>query len=313
MTNETSPKAKSFPRLSHLLWILLVVLCLRAGYYLLSDGFSVSKIKNTFPVTTEWQLPVPNAKEQKRLAAICAQEFRYLGKGSQVYAFISDDRQYVLKLFKCYHLKPVDWIAKIPLPEAIDKPRQIALDKRYKKIATSLQSYKIASQYLRKECGLISIEILPTPEISQDVTLYDKLGRKHTINLGEYGYILQRRADLIYPKLSSWIASGDLTSAKKAISSMVALIVERSKKGIQDSDPDLHKNAGLIDTTAILIDLGSLHINPEAKNEQVYTGDLLKITNRLKEWLDKQSPELAAYLQQEIKKASSARWQPDFE
>jgi hypothetical protein len=309
MTNNQTPIKKTFPRFVHLLWILLVVVAARGSYYLLSDGFSVSKIKNTFPVTAEWQLPAPGPKEQKLLSSICAEEFRYLGKGSQVYAFISQDNQYVLKLFKCYHMKPVDWIAKIPLPQSLDTSRAIALEKRYKKVATSLQSYKIASKLLRRECELISVEILPTAAIDQEVTLYDKMGRKHVINLGDYGYIMQKRADLIYPKLSYWIAHGDLDSAKKAISSMVALIVERSRKGIQDSDPDLHKNAGLIDTTAVFIDLGSFHMNPEAKTEALYTGDLLKISNRLREWLEKQSPELAVHLEHEIKNASKSHWQ----
>lgn len=308
MKTLATPPTSSFPKFRHLLWILLAVLACRVSYYWMSDGFSVSKIENTFPITSEWQLAAPTAKEQKQLATICSQKFRYLGKGSQVYAFVSEDNQHVLKLFKCYHLKPVDWIAKIPFPKSIAESRDAALAKRYKKIDDSLNSYKIASQHLKDECGLVLVEILPTKSINQEVELYDKLGRKHIINLGNYGFILQRRADLIYPKLSRWIAQGDMESAKKTIRSMIALIVQRSKKGIQDSDPDLHKNAGLIDTTAVFIDLGSFHMNPDAKKEEVYAGDILKITNRLKVWLEAQSPELYLFLQEEIQKASSSRW-----
>ncbi len=291
---------RSFPRVKHLLWILVAVIALRASYYMLTDGFSTSKIKNTFPVTSEWELPLPSAKEQKQLHTICEQPFHYLAKGSQAYAFLSEDKQYVLKFFKCYHLKPVGWIEKLPLPEFFAKSRDIALDKRYKKISSTLESYKIAAKYLKEECGLISIEILPTKGIDQEVLLTDKIGRTHTFNLSDYGFVLQKRADLIYPKLSHWIATRDLDSAKKALQSIVDLIVQRSKKGIQDSDPDLHKNAGLIGTQAVFIDLGSFHANPEAKKREVYIQDLYKITNRLREWLEKQSPDLAAYLKQEI-------------
>ncbi len=296
MKNEN----RSFPRVKHLLWILVAVIALRASYYMLTDGFSVSKIENTFPITSEWELAPPTPKEQKNLHTICSQPFHYLGKGSQAYAFLSEDKQYVLKFFKCYHLKPVRWIEKLPLPEPLAKSRDAALDKRYKKISSTLESYKIAAKYLKEECGLIAMEILPTQGINQEVSLTDKIGRKHTLNLSDYGFILQRRADLIYPKLSHWIAVHDLDSAKKAIHSIITLIVQRSKKGFQDSDPDLHKNAGLIGTQAILIDLGSLHANPEAKKREVYIQDLYKITNRLREWLEKQSPELADYLKQEI-------------
>lgn len=302
------PVKRTFPRPIHLLYILLLVIGCRLSYYWLSDGFSVSKISNTFPVVSEWQLPIPTEDEKRQLNVICEQKFRYLGKGSQVYAFESEDEKYVLKLFKCYHLQPVGWIGQIPLPGKIDAARKAALDKRQKKIADTLRSYKIASQSLRDECGLISMQILPTAEVNQEIILVDKLGREHAINLSKYGYIMQRKASLIYPKLSQWIAENDLFSAKKAISSTVALIVQRSRKGVQDSDPDLHKNAGLIETTAILIDLGSLHRTPEAASEEVYKRDLLKITNRLREWLQKQSPELATYLDQEIEHASRSKW-----
>lgn len=305
---ENQARSRSFPRVSHILWILLCVLALRVGYYLLSDGFSLSKIKNTFPVTSEWQLPPPSSDEQKQLKSICEKPFYYLGKGSQVYAFLSEDKKFVLKLFKCYHLQPAHWIANVPLPQALDTARNSSIAKREKKIYDTLQSYKLASQALREECGLVAIEILPTPKLNQEVTLIDKVGREHKINLGQYGFIVQRRADLIFPKLASWIANGDIASCKKAISSMVALIVQRSRKGVQDSDPDLHKNAGLIDSTAILIDLGSLHPNSNAENEEVYLGDLRKITNRLNEWLKKQSPELQTFLEEEIQRASKSRW-----
>lgn len=307
MITKHTPPTSSFPKFKHLVWILLAVLACRVSYYWMSDGFSVSKIENTFPLTSEWQLAAPTAKEQKQIASICSQKFTYLGKGSQVYAFISDDKQHVLKLFKCYHLKPVDWLAKIPFPSFIAESRDAALAKRYKKIDETLNSYKIASQHLKNECGLVFVAILPTKSINQEIELYDKLGRKHTINLGNYGFILQKRADLIYPKLARWIAQGDIESAKKAIRSMIALIVQRSKKGIQDSDPDLHKNAGLIDTTAVFIDLGSFHLNPDAKKEEVYMGDVIKITNRLKTWLETQSPELHQFLQEELQRASTKK------
>ncbi len=308
MTKATFTSKKYFPRIWHILYILLAVVVFRVSYYWLTDGFSVSKIKNTFPQTCEWQLDAPSASVEKQLHEICKGSFSYLAKGSQSYAFISEDKKYVLKLFKCYHLKPVNWIAKLPMPQALAQSRDEALAKRYKKISLTLQSYKLAATEIQEECGLVALEILPTKEIDQEVTLYDKLGRKHRINLGQYGFILQKRADLIYPRLSHWIATGDMTSAKRALQSIVAIIVERSKKGIQDSDPDLHKNAGLIGTTAVFIDLGSFHANPDAKNEAIYKADLYKITNRLREWLEKQSPELAAFLKDEIENSSRTRW-----
>ena len=308
MSLTSTQKRSHFPRAAHLFWILLLFIAARICYYLLSDGFSLIKIENTFPITAEWQLPPPNAKQLQQIEQICSKPFSYLAKGSQAYAFISEDKKYVLKLFKCYHLSPVEWLESLWLPPIIDDMRNQAVRKRQKKISDTLQSYKIASQSLYDECGLIAMEILPTASFHQPITIIDKIGRRHSIDLGDYGFIIQRRADLIYPQLSSWIASGEIDKAKEALSSIVALIVERSHKGIQDSDPDLHKNAGLIGTTAILIDLGSLHRNSSAAKQAVFKSDLYKITNRLHEWLKKQSPELDAYLQEQIQNSSSTKW-----
>ena len=305
MTKKESFLHKKFPTFLHLLWIILIVMAIRVTFYSATDGFSLYKIKNTFPVSTEWELTAPNKAEKQKIQDLCEKPFSYLAKGSQAYAFISEDKEYVLKLFKCYHLTPVNWLENLPLPESAHDWRNQSIQKRQKKIDATLKSYKIAAALLKKECGILALQILPTPSFQQKIVIVDKIGRRYTLDLANYGFILQKKADLIYPSLSRWIADGDMDKAKKTLKSIVALIVQRSKKGIQDSDPDLHKNAGLIDTRAIFIDVGSFHENLNAKNRSVYGQDLVKITNNLKNWLKTQSPELAEYLQQEINKKSA--------
>jgi len=296
---------KKFPTLFHLLWIIVIVIAIRASFYAASDGFSLYKIKNTFEVSDEWKLPPPTKSEREVLADISKKPFHYLAKGSQAYAFINDDNEYVLKLFKCYHLTPVHWLEQVPLPQSVHEWRTQTIDKRQKKIDDTLKSYKIAATILKKECGILSMQILPSPSFHQEVVIVDSIGRHYTIDLANYGFIVQKKAALVYPSLTDWIKANDMQSAKNAIGSIVDLIERRSKKGIQDSDPDLHKNAGLIETQAIFIDVGSFHKNPEAKNKSVYGPDLLKITNNLKNWLTTQSPELAEHLEKEIATKSS--------
>ena len=84
------------------------------------------------------------------------------------------------------------------------------------------------------------------------------------------------------------------------IRSLVSLIVSRSVKGVQDQDPDLHKNAGCIDTQALFIDVGGFHHKEEAKKAELYIHDVRKITNKLAVWLKDKSPELAAFLDETI-------------
>ena len=308
MTQAICQKQRRFPKATSLFWLVILCVALRLIYYVVSDGFALYKIENTFPVTEAWQISAPNEAELARIHDICKQPFHYLGKGSQVYAFESADGKYVLKLFKCYHLTPVQWLARLPLPGELAHARDEAVERRQKKIDESLASYKIAADSLRDECGLIYMQILPSSQFHLPVQLIDKLGRDLSIDLAQFGFILQYKAELIFPKLASWLAAGDQASARSALESIVALIVKRSKKGIQDQDPDLHKNAGLIGTSAIFIDLGSFHRNLQVCHEEVYRRDLVKISRRLRDWLQRAHPELVPALDECIKSASTCTW-----
>ncbi len=299
-----------FPKAYRILALIILFMIIRVCYYWASDGFNVQKIENTFPIEEAWNVPPPNNQELKSLHTICSQKFIYLGKGSQAYAFLSEDGSYVLKLFKCYHLKPAVWLEKIPLFGKLDEIRNAALAKRRRKIDTSLKSYKIVSEMLQEECGLIYLQILPSTDFHQPITIVDKVKRSYSLDLAHYGFIIQKRADLIYPKLSMWIEEKNINAAKEALQSLIGLIVRRSLKGVQDSDPDLHKNAGLIGTTAIFIDLGSFHYNEAAKTEQVYITDIRKITKKLHDWLTVQSPELSEFFEKEIQNAPFTTWEP---
>lgn len=299
-----------FPTIGKIIGLVLIFITIRVTYYWMSDGFNVKKIENTFPITDDLQVLPPNTAEKASLDHICSQKFYYLAKGSQAYAFISQDKKYVLKLFKCYHLKPAGWLEMMPLFGKLNQMKDQALAKRQKKINTALNSYKIVSQMLQNECGLIYLQILPSSSFHQKVTIVDKIKREHPIDLANYGFIVQRRANLIYPKLASWIENKELDKAKKSLSSLIGLLVKRSLKGVQDSDPDLHKNAGFIGTDAIFIDLGSFHYNEAAKSSPVYMQDIRKITKKLHDWLRVQSPELDNFFEYQIQHAESLSWNP---
>lgn len=88
--------------------LILIVLAARLYLYL-TDDFRLSNITYEMPYQKEWQSPPLTALEEEKLANILAQEFSYLGKGSQCYVFSSKDGRYVLKFFKFKHVRP-HWI-----------------------------------------------------------------------------------------------------------------------------------------------------------------------------------------------------------
>lgn len=287
-------KLKRF-RFYHVLLILVALIAIRAIYYSFSDGFNLKRIENSFP-RKSFESEPPSTSVRLQMQKICEQPFTYLGKGSQAYAFESEDKQYVLKLFKCYHLKPVDWLHKLPLVGYFDRYRKEQVERRDKKLKATLQSYKIARDVIPEECAIIYLQIVPSPHFKQKISFKDKVGRSHTLDLANYGFILQRKAKLIFPTLDKLIKENKTKEAKAMIREILHLLISRSKKGVQDQDPDLHKNAGMIDDRAYCIDIGGFHMNEKIKEKNEMAADLKKVTRRLYKHLKSEPSNLAHYL-----------------
>ncbi len=295
-----------------LLRVALLFLCItcatRGIYYSLTKGFCLRRIQESICFDDDLTLPSPSKSELHTLETIAKQPFRYLVKGSQAYAFISQDGRYILKLFKLHHLQSVQWLEGLPCPEFCAKYRDSLVARRKYRTNLTLKSYKLAANSLKDECALIYTQILPSTTYSIPVTIVDAIGRTYQIDLAQSSFALQKKASLVLPSLEHWITCGDIASAKSALNSMVALIKLRSTKGIQDTDPDLHKNAGLIGTTAIHIDIGSFHENSSIRTEEAMKRDMAKIFNRLLIWVKPKSPELYAYLAKLIETLDCPEW-----
>lgn len=296
-----------FTRIS--ITIFVATLLIRPIYYYTTEGFALNRIEVIIPRDPLLELPSPTENQLKKLTLITKQPFHYLKKGSQAYAFMSEDGQYILKLFKFHHMRPLTWVNNIPLPQAIAQERDYLLLRRDLRTKRSLNSYKIAATHLQDECGLLFTQILPSPSYSLPVQLEDRLGRKYSIDLSQYGFAIQHRLNLVMPSLQKWINEKNTDEAEKALSSLVGLMVQRSKKGIQDADPDLHKNAGFYGSTAVNVDIGSFFENKNISQVNAMRPDIQKTFQKLIIWLNNKSPKLASYLSEKLKEPEKESWQ----
>jgi hypothetical protein len=189
------------------------------------------------------------------------------------------------------------------------RKRDALVNHREERIYLTLHSYKIAHERLKDECALLFTQILPCSTYSLPATIIDPLGRKYSFDLAHYGFALQHRVNLVLPSLRQWIEKGKIDEAKKALSSLVGLLVTRSQKGIQDIDPDLHKNAGFLGSTAVHIDVGSFLENKRIVSEERMVPDVKKAFRKLVKWLDGKSPELAAFLEEKLNDPGQETWE----
>jgi hypothetical protein len=292
---------KKFSTIRITFLLFCAIIGVRTLYYGLTEGFSLQRIQEKILFPGNFSLPPPSRQQFAQLQSCTKRRFLYLAKGSQAYAFISEDGNYVLKLFKCHHMRPApSWFQEIPLPDSLAQYRDSLVARRDHRVSLALNSYKVAATTLRRECALIYAQILPSKQFSLPVTIRDGIGREYSIDLAAHGFALQQRADLVQISFRRWIAKNDMESAKKAIDSLVGVIVRRSKKEVQDSDPDLHKNAGLIGTKAVFIDIGSFHKNPKISSYDEMRSDMKKVFGKFSRWLSKESEELHAYLQERL-------------
>jgi len=269
-----------------------------------TNRFSLDKIHSSHRYSHEWDLPALSAEEEAVLHQILGQKFTYYSKGSQSYVFLSEDKKYILKFLKQQKLRPSSWLAYIPIP--LNPYYQEYLFKHKKCVAT-FAACKTAFLELKKEAGLIYVHLNNTHDLNKKVVIFDKNAERHVVEIDKTCFYVQKRAQLIYSRISELMHAGDEVGAKNIISSVFTLIHDLGNKGVVDNDPILRKNFGLIDDVAVQIDIGRLRIDPICRQNLSYKNDIASITHNFRLWLEQNYPELTTHfdlcLQSSIAKA----------
>ncbi|NGX39058.1 MAG: hypothetical protein KR126chlam1_00378 [Chlamydiae bacterium] len=270
-------------------------LCLYTFCRSQTDGFTIAKIRSS----PSFSFSCPPKQAEEFSPKIFEQPFFYLGSGAQTFAFVSEDGKYVLKLFSHHKGRhPLQGIA-FALPPPWKKRLEATVAKRERRLINNFNGYAIASEYFFDESGLLYLHLAKGNELQKTVTLYDKIGVVHKIDLDEVEFVLQKKADLIYPTLALWIAEESLEKSEQALTELVALLHTRGRRGIYDKDPDLETNFGFVDSVPIQFDTGRFK-KSSALDPRTSTEELIRITDRLCQWLDEKCPPLADHVRKTV-------------
>ena len=263
-----------------------------------SSHFSLDKITSSQRYSPEWEIPQLPSEELKNLDHILSQTFSYYSKGSQSYVFISEDKKYILKFLKQQKLRTNSWLAYIPFSF---NPYYQEYQFKQKKCAATFSACKTAYLELKNETGLIYVHLNNSRDLNKKVTFLDKDSERHVVDVDKTSFYVQKRAHLIYSRISELMHHKDVEGAKKVITSVFALIDFLGKKGVVDNDPILRKNFGLIDDIAVQIDIGKLRIDPIRQETLAYKQEVGNITNSFRIWLEKNYPELTEHFEFSLK------------
>lgn len=272
-------------------------------YFHLTAGFTIENISSDFAYNPEWEIRALKEEEQQEVEKAIHQRYYYLGKGCQSYVFQSEDGEYVIKFFKYQRYRLQPWLAYFPPLPAIVQYRKEKIDKKWNKLDGFVKSWKTAFENLKEETGLIFVHLNKTQNLRTRLTIVDKVGISHEVNLDQMEFCIQRRADMLCKTLLGFKEKGDLEGAKKLIDSLLTLIISEYHRGLADNDHALMQNTGVAHGKPVHIDVGQFVQNEHVKDPSVYHQELFTKTYKFKLWLKEEYPELFSHLEEQLRLA----------
>lgn len=264
-----------------------------------TQGFSLKKILSHHDYHSKWDIGPPTQEHKNLLNQIEKQPFYYLRSGKKYYAFISEDKKFVIKFFKQKHMQTQStlntWpLNKVPYLSQIQAAK-IARRKHFRN--QTYMSYSIAYHFFAQETGILYLQLNQTKKLGRYITLYPPKGRKITLDLGSMEFLIQKKTDFVFDYLGKLLKDGKIKEAKQAICSILNLISARIKNGICSFTTHFEQDIGFIDGRAHLINIGDLYLSPSISD---HSAIMYRETYPLKEWLDKQNCELSIFLEKQI-------------
>jgi hypothetical protein len=187
-----------------------------------------------------------------------------------------------------------------PFSYQFNEKRKKIKEHNFQRLHANWTSYKESYQNLREETGVLLLHINPTDHVRKTITIVDKTLAEYEVSLDRVTFILQQRAELIYPTLDRLLTEKKIDEAKQVISRIIQLITTRCQKGYMDDDADLRKNYGLLKDRAIHIDIGDLFLREGISLRENYIPHIKEMTECLRQKLESLSPELLDHYIQEI-------------
>ncbi len=284
-------------------FLYLCVLIGVAGFFFAADKYYQKKTKfglqakfcsPTFSTSAEWEFPPLDDAAEHEVNQLLSQKFTYFARGSQAFAFISEDGRYILKLFKQHKWRPGHLLGYIPLP--LNPYYKEALHRKKKELDV-LRSCKAALLHVKEDTGVLFAHLNPTPLSVRSVSVVDKQGKAWRLNLSRSCFLLQKRADLFHPHINAWMEKGDLEGAQHAIDSLLHLCDRFIKKGVHSNNTIFRKNFGFIDNEAVQFDIGKFKCDPLREQPK----DSLRVqVNHFYNWIKNTYPSLVSHFEAKL-------------
>lgn len=283
--------------------ILIAVALLSKFAYIQAKGFTLLSVTKT-AFTSDWETSSSSFPQQAK------QPYHLFAKGRQAFVFISEDKQYILKVFK--HRYPFQTLFCKAVSHApwIGEKARNTLTKLKKKKERLLSSLVIADELLKPYTALVFTHPFKTKETFGKISIYDAQKICHSLDLDTSCFVLQKPSIMLYDYLRELKKENKLVEAQGIIKKLIDYLFFRADLGILDSDCLLRKNFAVYDGEIVQIDVGSFSFSDEAKAIPYQQEEMQRIITSLHYFLQDEynglQDYLNAYLQNQLKLKKNA-------
>jgi hypothetical protein len=266
-----------------------------------TKGFSVKKILSEHSYSPRWDFGSPSDEQCALLDALASEPFTLIGSGKECYAFVNTSGTYVIKFFKQKHMRTQSALDYLPLAKHLKMLYQETVNRRQNHRNRLFTSYQIAYERLPFQTGVLYLHLNKTHHLKKTLHLLEPSGKKHTLDLDNMEFLVQKRAYSILETLSALMEDHQEERARACIHSILDLITERRALGIGDDDLNCTHNLGLIEEKAVQIDVGEFYLTlPTVPTRDDFTA----ATDDLRRYLELHYPQLATDLADAIERHS---------
>jgi hypothetical protein len=291
-------------------FILLVGVCLAVGkgWYWVRNGYSPERMYG-------WTQGLEKVWWSEEADAIMTQDFRYLGRGRQAFAFESMDGKYVLKFPRGDIYKIPFWLKTLPLKAR--RARQ--LSRRAERERDILESFQLAMEELKESTASIAMNCACSSSRDRffppffkangeqkTVRVIDKIGRSFHIPLGDTYFILQKKKQLFQDVVVQANALEGMAGVEKVLDALFQVIVKRTEKGILNRDGSFLRNYGFDEEGAYQTDVGSFYKVEVVSRKEVYLRSMELSVKPIRRWMKEMHPEWLEILDRLVERAIEA-------
>lgn len=277
----------------------------------LNGNFDSNDLVKPFKSGSAWDT---SSEKSFDIHSLLKQKFYYLGKGHQAFAFVSEDGEYVLKLFKPHYPHLEFWgesfnFTYIPLSKWFYKT--IAKEAFYNRIREDFTSYVNAYTMFKEESLVEYLHLSETSDLKDSIQLFDKINVLRNFDPNTTCFLIQRKVEPLQVTLMNLMKEDKMGEVRIVLEKLLQLLDRRVELGFYKPTHKFHANFGCIGLQPFQLDIGNiLTLKDLGLEENTKTIDLDTSIKKLRLWLRDHLPTLNAEVDEILRQRASSNNPP---